>query len=265
MNRNEARIQRILYADQPTVPARAAERAYIYRQLVDYALDHPDREVLLKPRHRLGEDTFHRMRHHPANVLSGVDLPANFRIDYTSIQDQLATTDLLITMSSTASLEALDRGCRVALVLDLGIHERHGNQVFLNSGLLRTFSQIRRDDIGIADPHWLGSYFPGLGRSSSEIIADRINQLLLSGERPAASVWETEYFRSAARFHRESSDAPCWPPAGKGLGTSAGGPRSVAGIGSPFRAFGVATGDHRVRPSGEAPSGPGAGTVERAR
>jgi hypothetical protein len=207
----QARIQRILYADQPTVPARAAERAYIYRQLVDYALDHPDREVLLKPRHRLGEDTFHRMRHHPANVLSGVDLPANFRIDYTSIQDQLATTDLLITMSSTASLEALDRGCRVALLLDLGIHERHGNQVFLNSGLLRTFTQIRRDDLGIADPHWLGSYFPGLGRSSSTIIADRIDQLLLSGERPAAAVWETDYFRSAARFRRESSEAPAGP------------------------------------------------------
>ena len=208
MNPNEGRIQRVLYADQPTVPARAAERAYIYRQLVDYALDHPDREVLLKPRHRLGEDTFHRMRHHPATVLSGVDLPANFRIDYASIQDQLAATDLLITMSSTAALEALDRGCRVALVLDLGIHERHGNQVFLNSGLLRTFSQIRRDDIGIADPRWLGSYFPGLGRSSSEIIVDRIDQLLLTGERPAASVWETEYFRSAARFHRETSGAP---------------------------------------------------------
>jgi hypothetical protein len=137
-----------------------------------------------------------------------VDLPVNFRIDYTSIQDQLATTDLLITMSSTASLEALNRGCRVALVLDLGIHERHGNQVFLHSGLLRTFSQIRRDDIGIADPHWLGSYFPGLRRSSREIIADRIDQLLLSGERPAVSVWETEYFRSAARFRGESSDAP---------------------------------------------------------
>ena len=96
----------------------------------------------------------------------------------------------------------------MALVLDLGIHERHGNPVFLSSGLLRTFSQIRRDDIGIADPHWLGSYFPGLGQSSSEIIADRITRLLLSGERPAASVWETEYFRSAARFSRESSGTP---------------------------------------------------------
>ena len=54
-------IQRVLYADQPTVPGSAAERAYIYRQLVDYAVTHPDREVMLKPRHRLGEDTFHRM------------------------------------------------------------------------------------------------------------------------------------------------------------------------------------------------------------
>ena len=189
------------------MPARAAERAYIYQRLVEYALAHPEREVLLKPRHRLEEDTFHRMRHHPATLLSGVDLPANFRIEYASIQEQLPATDLLMTMSSTAALEALDRGCRVGLVLDLGIHERHGNQVFLNSGLLRTFSQIQDDDLGTADSQWLDSYFPGLGRSSSELIVDRIEQLQLSGERPAASVWETHYFRSAARFHREASGA----------------------------------------------------------
>lgn len=64
-------IRRVLFADQPTVPAARGERDYLYRQLIAYARCHPDREVLLKPRHRLDEDTFHRMRHHPEELLLG--------------------------------------------------------------------------------------------------------------------------------------------------------------------------------------------------
>ena len=99
--------------------------------------------MVLKPRHRIGEDTYHRMRHHPETLLAGTELPANFSIDYTPIGEQLPTVDLLITVSSTACLEALDHGSRVALVLDLGLHERYGNHVFLDSGLLRTCAADR--------------------------------------------------------------------------------------------------------------------------
>jgi hypothetical protein len=134
-------VRRVLFADQPTVPGPAPERLYLYRRLIDYAYAHPEREVLLKPRHRIGEDTFHRMVHHPEQLLLGVDRPPNFRIDYTPISELLPSIDLLLTMSSTAALEAVGSGCRVGLVLDLGVHERYGNHVFLASGLLRTFDQ----------------------------------------------------------------------------------------------------------------------------
>ena len=152
-------IQRVLFADQPTVPASPVERLHVYRCLIDYAFEHPDREVLLEPRHRPGEDTFHRMAHHPADLLKRDALPANFRIDYTPIREQLPTVDLLLTMSSTACLEAIDHGCRVALVMDLGVHERYGNHVFLDSGLLRTFGEIKKDEIGTPDPAWVEGYF----------------------------------------------------------------------------------------------------------
>jgi hypothetical protein len=193
-------VRRVLYADQPTVPGGAVERHYVYRRLLDYARAHPDREVVLKPRHRLGEDTFHRMRHHPSDLLAGEDVPPNFRIDHTPVRDLLPTVDLLVTMSSTACLEAIDAGCAVALVLDLGVHERYGNQVFLDSGLLRTFDQIVADDLGRPAPSWLASYFGGRDRPSGVIIADRVDELLATGQRPSRAVWASAYFRGATEL-----------------------------------------------------------------
>jgi len=135
----EGPIRRVLFADQPTVPQRREDRLFLYERLLDYAVHHPDRKVVLKPRHRLDEDTFHRMRHHPESSLAGRALPGNFMIDYTSVTEQLPETDLVLSVSSTACLEAIDHGCRVGLILDLGVHEKLGNHVFVNSGLLRTF------------------------------------------------------------------------------------------------------------------------------
>jgi hypothetical protein len=197
-----ADVKRLLFADQPTVPDRAAEREHLYAGALAYARAHPDREVLLKPRHRPDEDTFHKMRFHPEVLLGSAELPPNFRIDYTPIATLLPSVDLLVTVSSTACLEALDHGCRVALVLDLGVHERYGNHVFLESGLLRTWEQITADDLGTPEPEWLASYFFPRTRSSTEAIADRVETLLASGERPAAGVWSSAYFRSALALDR---------------------------------------------------------------
>ncbi|MCW2751167.1 MAG: hypothetical protein JWR83_2277 [Aeromicrobium sp.] len=208
-------ITRVLFADQPTVPSTPVERLHVYRRLIAYAHDHPDREVILKPRHRPGEDTFHRMAHHPADLLRGEDLPPNFAIDYTPIAEQLPSIDLLLTMSSTACLEALDHGCRVALVLDLGVHERYGNHVFLDSGLLRTFEEISKDEIGSPERSWMDGYFGGRTRPANQTIADRIDALLDSGARPSRAVWDSAYFRGSTEvFMAREAAGPSWisPP-----------------------------------------------------
>ncbi len=196
----EGPIRRILFADQPTVPRSPDERLFVYRRLIDYAEIHPERHVVLKPRHRLGEDTFHRMRHHPEALLAGQELPVNFTIDYAPVAAQLPTTDLLLTVSSTACLEAIDHGCRVGLVLDLGVHEKLGNHVFLTSGLLRTFDQITADDVGVPDPDWLADYFIPRSDSAAAMIADRAAGLVASGERPSRSVRRAPYYTSHAAF-----------------------------------------------------------------
>ena len=75
-------IKTVMFADQPTVPQTRDDRLYIYQRLLAYARAHPDRQVVLKPRHRLGEDTFHRMRFHPRD-------PAQWRAEASQFLDRL--------------------------------------------------------------------------------------------------------------------------------------------------------------------------------
>lgn len=225
-------IRSVLFADQPTVPSTAAERLFAYTGAVEYARAHPDRRVLLKPRHRPEEDTLHRMRFHPEKLLAGLELPVNFALDYTPVAEQLRGVDLLVTVSSTACLEALDRGCRVALLLDLGVHEKYGNHIFLGSGLLRTWSEITLDDLGTPHPDWLARYFFPRPRTSTQTIVDRVQALLESGERPAAAVRQTDYARTAARFQRLVT-----PPAGGRTGTRPGARPGAPAVRRPARAL----------------------------
>ena len=94
-----------------------------------------------------------------------------------------------------------------------GIHERYGNHVFLDSGLLRTWQQMIADDIGDPEPDWLASFFfadPAAGAGaghSTQTIVDRIEKLLATGERPSRAVWAAEYFQSIARVQRTFRDA----------------------------------------------------------
>lgn len=194
-------VKTVMFADQPTVPEAAWERLYVYRRLMDYARAHPDRRVILKPRHRPGEDTFHQMEHHPEDLLKKDTFPTNFEISYEPISKVLPDIDLMLTMSSTAALEAVADGCRVGFILDLGVHEKYGNQVFLNSDLLRTFDALIADDVGTPNTQWVDAFFPRLHETPAKIIVDRAMALVEADARPSEAVWATSYFEGASRFH----------------------------------------------------------------
>ena len=182
-------IRRVLFTDQPTVPHSATERLYVYSKVAEYAAAHPDREVAIKPRHRPGEDTFHTMQHSPEELLAQLDVPDNLVLNYASIAEQVDEIDLVITVSSTAALEALGHGCRVALVADLGVRQDLMNPVFLESGLLRTFDEITADAIGAPSAEWLAGYFPSAaGATPATTLVDRILELVESGERPGYAI-----------------------------------------------------------------------------
>jgi Putative glycosyltransferase (DUF6716) len=189
-------IKTVMFADQPTVPQTREDRLYVYQRLMAYAQAHPDRQVVLKPRHRIDEDTFHRMRFHPEVLLASLKKPTNFSIDYTPVSERLANLDLMLTVSSTAALEALGAGIRAAFIADLDVREQLGNHIFLDSGLLRTFDQLEHDEIGVPNATWIEDYFFDTdGLTPAEQIADRAVELAES-DRDRPQAWQTALFAS---------------------------------------------------------------------
>ena len=219
-------IKTVMFADQPTVPQTRADRLYIYQRLLAYAQAHPDRQVVLKPRHRIGEDTFHRMKFHPEVLLSGVRKPPNFSIDYTPIADRLADLDLMLTVSSTAALESVGAGVRTALIADLDVREQLGNHIFLDSGLLRTFDQLERDDIGVPAKSWFEDYFFDThGVTPAQLLADRALELAQRTDRGRPPAWHTALFASQHELFTYRNQAADGTPV---MGDRAGRVRAVA-------------------------------------
>lgn len=187
-------IRTVLFADQPTVPRRPADRTYLWDRLAAYAERHPDRTVLLRPRHRPGEDTFHRMEFSPVTWAASRALPANLRIDHTPIDRLIPEADLLLTVSSTAALEAVAAGVRVAFIAEW-INNASLNPRLLPSGLLRRFDDVDADRIGTPDPAWLDDVFPAAEGASP---AERFAQGLLAvaaGDAPRThgALWDSRY------------------------------------------------------------------------
>jgi hypothetical protein len=187
-------IRTVLLADQPTVPRRNADRVYLWDRLADYAERHPDRTVLLRPRHRPGEDTFHRMDLSPVAWAASRPLPPNLRIDHTPIHELIEASDLLLTVSSTAALEAVAAGVRVAFIAEW-INNASLNPRLLPSGLLRRFDDIDADRIGTPDPAWLDDVFPASeGPSPAERFARRL-LAVAAGDAPRVhqELWDSSY------------------------------------------------------------------------
>jgi hypothetical protein len=205
-------IRRVLFADQPTVPGLAAERAYLYDRLAEYARRHPDREVLLRPRHRPDEATFHEMTYSPAEHFTAVAAPQNLRIDYTAIDRVLPATDLVLSVSSTAVLEAIAAGCRVAFVADF-FGELHLNARFVRSGLLRTFDAIEADDLGTPDPGWLDDVFPASAADPASVFAARMLGLVGTADRPHERAWASPFAANRRRIAREVAARTAAQPA----------------------------------------------------
>jgi hypothetical protein len=187
-------IRTVLFADQPTVPRRVADRTYLWDRLLEYARLHPDREVLLRPRHRPGEDTFHRMEHSPVTWAATRELPPNLVIEHEPIDTLIPRSDLLLTVSSTAALEALAAGTRVAFVADW-VTDSALNPRLLPSGLLRRFDDIDADRIGTPDPEWLADVFPAAeGPAPAERFAAQL-LAVAAGEQPRVHqrLWDSTF------------------------------------------------------------------------
>ncbi|MFT4305514.1 MAG: hypothetical protein QM604_01340 [Microbacterium sp.] len=197
-------VRRVLLADQPSVPSASIERVTLYERLAAYARAHPDREVAIRPRMRRTDRSFHRMGYSPEDFLKNADLPTNLTIDFTPFVEQTAYTDLVVSLSSTAILEALAAGCRAAFISDF-YGETYLNHKFARSGLLRTIEQLIADDIGTPDPEWLADVFPSGAHAPADLFARAMVEMIDAPARPHDAQWRHPYQQQRVA---QARDAP---------------------------------------------------------
>jgi hypothetical protein len=142
------------FVTQPGVPDTRDERRYAMAQVVEHAATNPSRQVIVKLRSRPGDRTTHVEPHRFATLLPSRRRPANVELVYGSMSDVLDRTDLCVTVSSTAAIEAMHRHIPTAILTDFGIRESLGNHVFLGSGVLASWAALHAGMVPKTDLGW---------------------------------------------------------------------------------------------------------------
>lgn len=158
-------IRRVVFAAQAKMPFERAERERVLLSLADTALGHPGLDVVVKLRAYAGEPQTHLERH-PYDSLwrdlvdSGRVTDGSVRFAAGPMSTVLEPGTALATVSSTAVIEALDRGLPAVVLGDFGVSERLLNQVFAGSGLLGTLDDVAALDFRQPHREWLrDNYF----------------------------------------------------------------------------------------------------------
>jgi hypothetical protein len=180
----------VTFVAQPSVPIGKAERQYALAQAGEHARRYPAREVLVKLRGRLGERTTHAEPYHYAKLIPAAELPPNLGFVYGSMDSVLDRTDLCVTVSSTAAIEAMDRGIPTAVLVDFGVREVLGNQLFLGSGALTSWRALHEGALPRPDPQWLARN-GGRDPAPFALAQKRLAELLDAGPLPAVRPWLT--------------------------------------------------------------------------
>jgi hypothetical protein len=189
-----ARVGRftVTFAGQPGVPSGRAHRRYLIERLAEHARTHPERDVLVKLRSLPGERVTHVETFPYEELLRelGSARPTNLRTSVADMGEVLERTDLLVTVSSTAAVEAIHRGVPTAVLTDFGIRETLGNAYFLTSGCLASFDDLDAGAAPVADPRWARRN--GLGTSIDQL-PTKVAELLAAGPLPPLAPFYTTH------------------------------------------------------------------------
>ena len=132
----------IVFAAQAKVPALRRERAAIVGWLADCARDHPELRMVIKLR-AVGAETQTHAEQYPYDALLAelASRPANLVAESGSMGAHLERAAGLVTVSSTALLEAAAIGVPGLALNDFGVSDGLINRVFEGSGLLGSSAQ----------------------------------------------------------------------------------------------------------------------------
>lgn len=155
-----ASIDTVVFAAQAKVPVERAEREDILLALDRTARLNPAVRVIIKLRARAGEPQTHAEAHPYDSLWESLVAAGRVgagRVEFaTGAMDRvLAPGAALLTVSSTAALEAVDRGLPVLVLTDFGLNDQMLNSVFRGSGLLGSLDDAAALNFSFPNRAWL--------------------------------------------------------------------------------------------------------------
>lgn len=175
----------VVFAAQAKVPRLRSERQQIVEWLIEAARNQPEHRVVFKLRGVSGEAQTHSERYPFDDLLSlHDDLPDNLVVSTGPMSEHLDRAAALVTVSSTAALEAVAMGIPVIALDDFGVRVSLINPVFEGSGLFGSSADLiageyRHPDDGwrdanyfheLSDETWIDAIETGALRRLSEAV-----------------------------------------------------------------------------------------------
>jgi hypothetical protein len=146
----------LVFASQAVVPQERVDRMRIAHLLVRAALANPDKRVIVKERGRAGEHETHAAKYRYPDLLRKLaPLPQNLFISTESMARALDRAEGLVTVSSTAAIEAVARGIPVIALDCFGVEDKLINPVFVGSGLFGSEESVVRRAFSFPPSEWL--------------------------------------------------------------------------------------------------------------
>ncbi|WP_309066015.1 DUF6716 putative glycosyltransferase [Microbacterium sp.] len=147
----------LVFAAQALVPGTREERQRIAEILRFAAVADPRRRVVIKLRSRPGEVEAHAERDGYADLLENA--PENLVLSYAPMSQALATAEGLVTVSSTAAIEAMAQGVPVIALDTFGVRSDLLNPVFEDSGVLAGADDVIARRFRHPDPRWAAANY----------------------------------------------------------------------------------------------------------
>ena len=193
----------LVFASQALVPSDREQRTQLARTLRKVAEIDPTRRVVVKLRSRHGETETHWERDTYADLLAA--RPENLVFSHEPMATALARAEGLVTVSSTAVIEAIARGVPAIALDTFGVHKTLLNTVFVGSGLLGGAEEVvgRR----FRHPHtdWMrDNYFHAPEESTWWSRVEELVTLRRDGRLPSRTVPSARAGVLHAAWHRVS-------------------------------------------------------------
>ncbi len=149
----------VTFFEQTEIPRLKRDKALIMSSLFEYAGKYPNRTVYIKPRCFPREKSTHNSKFHYEKLFRKLKKKykkiTNISLTDKTTTELINTSSLIVAMSSGVLLEAISCRKNCAAIADFGIVDRYGNEFFIGSNILKTFSQITNDEITPPSTEWL--------------------------------------------------------------------------------------------------------------